>query len=492
MTAILSFSDWIARFTDAEYALLRHRMRGVQFMGPNIMRRWDVATAVNYVDLDDPIVPQFKQQLVDQGILLQSRADVIFDATGSSTAPPTDLTDAPSDGIFYARQNGAWAQVGVKATDTYFGAGALASETSGWGNSVLGYGALQYNTSGNSNTAFGALSLQYNISGNQNTAIGFYSLYNNTTANGNVAVGYNALYANTTGPYGTAVGYSAIYSVTTGEHNVGIGHSAGGAIVDGYMNVAIGGSTLGNPSGYFNLALGHAAMQNHSAGNNNTALGVLALSDGTSSNNTVIGYNSGAGLGSGGSNTVVGANLNFTAPVSNAIVIGDGDGNVRLDYGKTSPNAWTFGGFLKWGGTARAAADFSVASNVALANVPGMSVNLLSGKTYAIEAELSFTDAAAGGVKAAIGGSCTATSIVYDGWVIDAAAGGIKGNAQGAALGAAVANTTTTGTAGHITIKGSITVNVPGTLTIQFAQNTSNATASVVKQGSYLVVHDIT
>jgi hypothetical protein len=88
MTAIVSFVDWITRFTDAEYALLRHRMRGVQFMGPNIMRRWDVATAVNYVDLDDPIVPQFKQQLVAEGILQQARADVIFDSTGSSPTPP--------------------------------------------------------------------------------------------------------------------------------------------------------------------------------------------------------------------------------------------------------------------------------------------------------------------------------------------------------------------------------------------------------------------
>jgi hypothetical protein len=89
MSAILSFADWIGRFTDAEYALLRHRMRGVQFMGPNIMRRWDVATAVNWIDIDDPIVPLFKQSLITEGILTSARAEVIFDLAGTSPDPPS-------------------------------------------------------------------------------------------------------------------------------------------------------------------------------------------------------------------------------------------------------------------------------------------------------------------------------------------------------------------------------------------------------------------
>src|SRR5262249_31702516 len=110
---------------------------------------------------------------------------------------------------------------------------------------------------------------------------------------------------------------------------------------------------------------------------------------------------------------------------------------------------------------------------------------------YSFDAHLSWTDAAAGGIQCAIAGTATATNIVYDGWIVDSAANGIKGNAQATALGTAVASATTTGTAGHVEIHGTITVNVAGTLLVQCAQNTSNATATTVKRGSYFIVYDM-
>lgn len=148
-------------------------------------------------------------------------------------------------------------------------------------------------------------------------------------------------------------------------------------------------------------------------------------------------------------------------------------------------------GWLQWGGQARVASDFSVTSSTTLVNVTGLTVNLQAGRTYTFDAELSYTCAAAGGVKAAILGTATATSIAYDGFAIDSGANGVVGNAQSTSLGGVVASSVTTGTAGHITIKGSITVNVAGTLAVQFAQNTSNGTASVVKRGSCLIVNDM-
>jgi hypothetical protein len=147
--------------------------------------------------------------------------------------------------------------------------------------------------------------------------------------------------------------------------------------------------------------------------------------------------------------------------------------------------------YLKWGGTARVTADASFA-NITLANVPSLVVNVAAGRAYSFEVELSFTDVAAAGIKCAIAGSCTATNIIYDGWIVDSAANGIKGNAQATALGAAVASAPTTGTAGHVTIRGTIEVNAAGTLTVQAAQNTANATATVVKRGSRMIVHDVT
>lgn len=157
-------------------------------------------------------------------------------------------------------------------------------------------------------------------------------------------------------------------------------------------------------------------------------------------------------------------------------------------FGDGAANA---NGWYQWGGQARVTADVTQTSTTALANVAGLTVNVAAGRTYSFEADLSWTDAAAGGIQAAIAGTATATNIIYDGWVIDSGANGIKGNAQATALGTAVANTTTTGTAGHLTISGTITVNAAGTLTVQSAQNTSNATSTTIKRGSRFLVYDM-
>ena len=147
--------------------------------------------------------------------------------------------------------------------------------------------------------------------------------------------------------------------------------------------------------------------------------------------------------------------------------------------------------YLQWGGQARVQSDASF-STATLANVAGLVVNVSAGRTYSFEGELSITMAAAGGIKCAIGGSCTATNIIYDGWIVDAAAAGIKGNAQATALGGTVASAQTVGTAGHVTIRGTVTVNAGGTLTVQAAQFVSSSVATVIKRGSRMLVHDIT
>jgi hypothetical protein len=142
------------------------------------------------------------------------------------------------------------------------------------------------------------------------------------------------------------------------------------------------------------------------------------------------------------------------------------------------------GVYFTWGGTARISADISITSNATLANLGGMQVNVAAGRTYAFEVDMPFTCAAAGGAKAAIGGSCTATNIIYDGWIVDSGANGIKGNGQAAALGTAVANAAITGTSGHLKISGTITVTNAGTLTVQGA--------TVFKRGGRMIVDDIT
>lgn len=139
----------------------------------------------------------------------------------------------------------------------------------------------------------------------------------------------------------------------------------------------------------------------------------------------------------------------------------------------------------------KVAADFNRTSSVVLTNVTGLSVLVRANRVYNFDVYLSCTDAAAGGVQAAIAGTATATNIIYDGWLIDTNT--IKGQTNSTALATAVASSTTTATAGLvIIIKGTITAATSGTLTVQFAQNTSNGTPSTVKQGSTFVVADVT
>jgi hypothetical protein len=109
---------------------------------------------------------------------------------------------------------------------------------------------------------------------------------------------------------------------------------------------------------------------------------------------------------------------------------------------------------------------------------------------YNFRACLQVTDAATGGVKAAIAGTATATNIQYTGYTI--ADNAIKGKTNATALGTAVGSTLTTETSGILVIiEGTITVNAAGTLLVQAAQNTSDGTATTVKRGSTFVVHDM-
>jgi hypothetical protein len=148
-------------------------------------------------------------------------------------------------------------------------------------------------------------------------------------------------------------------------------------------------------------------------------------------------------------------------------------------------------GWMQWQGEARVTADVAFTSTTTLANITGLTVNVAAGRTYSFQVEISWTDAAAGGIQLAMSGTATATNIIYDGWIVDSAANGIKGNAQATALGTAVANAATTGTAGHASIFGTITVNAAGTLTVQAAQSVSNGTATTIKRGSRMIVFDM-
>ncbi|MEO6403953.1 MAG: hypothetical protein ABIY51_10635 [Ferruginibacter sp.] len=91
-------------------------------------------------------------------------------------------------------------------SNTFIGksAGAMntpVSTASGKGNSFIGAGAGYSNTTGYDNTATGYRALYYNITAYRNTAYGKQALYSNTYGNFNSANGMFALALNTIGIY---------------------------------------------------------------------------------------------------------------------------------------------------------------------------------------------------------------------------------------------------------------------------------------------------
>jgi hypothetical protein len=138
-------------------------------------------------------------------------------------------------------------------------------------------------------------------------------------------------------------------------------------------------------------------------------------------------------------------------------------------------------------GTSRTSAQFDKTTDTVLANVTGLTAPVISGRKYSFVAKLRTTSGSGGGVQVSIGGTATATSISYEGLTTNA---GLTTQSRGAALGTAVGAVTAV-TAAYIEIKGTIVVNAGGTLTVQFAQNVSNGTASSVLINSTFEVKDL-
>ena len=87
MTAIIPFTTWMARFTPEEYSLVRHKMRAIQWPGPDVQRKWDQATALNYIDLDAEIMPSFKDVLIQRSCpVARSRRCGVLDRRHQSNA----------------------------------------------------------------------------------------------------------------------------------------------------------------------------------------------------------------------------------------------------------------------------------------------------------------------------------------------------------------------------------------------------------------------
>ena len=149
-------------------------------------------------------------------------------------------------------------------------------------NTYYGAGAFASNTTGNYNAAFGSFALGLNTTGHYNTAVGASALYKSNATN-NVAVGRRAAFNTTTGGWNTAIGSIAMENNITGFANVVVGSGAMNSNTNGFANVAIGNDAMdNNVGGYWNTAVGHSAGPAFGNGNlyNATAIGYYALNTG--------------------------------------------------------------------------------------------------------------------------------------------------------------------------------------------------------------------
>jgi hypothetical protein len=130
--------------------------------------------------------------------------------------------------------------------------------------------------------------------------------------------------------------------------------------------------------------------------------------------------------------------------------------------------------------------QFDKTSSTALSDVTGLSLTLYPGY-YSVRAKLYTQSNSSGGVKVALGGTATPAAIIYDGLTINS---GTVTQGRATALGTAVAGVTAV-TAADVEITGTINVTTAGTLTVQFAQNASNGSASSILPGSSFSVRQI-
>jgi hypothetical protein len=147
------------------------------------------------------------------------------------------------------------------------------------------------------------------------------------------------------------------------------------------------------------------------------------------------------------------------------------------------------GGYLFDVGSKVVSTQFDTTSTT-LADITGLSVNVVAGKKYRFEAILYTTSDVADGVKFAISGTTTATAIVYEAVVNQGGVDVATVTQRATALDTAVGEFTAVTTA-YVRITGTITVNAAGTLTVQAAQNVSAAGTTSVLVGSTWSVQEI-
>lgn len=240
------------------------------------------------------------------------------------------------------------AQAGYSNTtgnyNSFLGAQAGYNNTTGHQNSFVGLNAGYYNTTGYYNSFLGSQSGVFNTTGINNSFIGMQTGYSNTTGNNNSFLGMQTGFSNTTGAGNSFMGVQAGYYNTTGSNNSFLGLYAGINNTTGNNNSFMGMQTgFRNSTGSNNSFVGVNAGYNNSTGNNNNFWGFSSgFANSTGSNNNFLGFQAGMANTTGYQNNFLGMNAGSSNTTgSNSVYLGQQTG-----ASNTTGNANTFVGSL--------------------------------------------------------------------------------------------------------------------------------------------------
>lgn len=128
-------------------------------------------------------------------------------------------------------------------------------------------------------------------------------------------------------------------------------------------------------------------------------------------------------------------------------------------------------------------ADTSKTSNTTLGNITGLSVPVAASTTYALDGYLGYDGNATGDIKFAF----TQPSGTTGHWGLAGDDTTTSGNLKTTTAAALTTVITLGGGTAKATVHGYVVVaGTAGTLQLQFAQNTSNGTATTVRAGSWI------
>jgi hypothetical protein len=125
-------------------------------------------------------------------------------------------------------------------------------------------------------------------------------------------------------------------------------------------------------------------------------------------------------------------------------------------------------------------------NNTTLEDIPGLVTGSLEAGDYRVEATIFVNQDTTGGSKIALTGTATASAATYDVSTVHAVATGFS-NTRVTALGSAVASSGSAGAVMRYDLDGVVTISVAGTLKLQFAQNSANATSTAQQRSIFVV-----